>query len=99
MAVETKKWDIVDHLDSDEKIALFLEAVFEDGDPAVIAAAIGDVARARGMSQIAKDAGLSRENLYRALSEGGNPEFATVLKVIRAIGYDLTVVPHGAAAR
>ncbi len=99
MAVETKKWDIVDHLDSDEKIALFLEAVFEDGDPAVIAAAIGDVARARGMSQIAKDAGLSRENLYRALSEGGNPEFATVLKVIRAIGYDLTVVPHSAAAR
>ncbi len=51
------------------------------------------------MSQIAKDAGLSRENLYRALSEGGNPEFATIMKVIRAIGYDLTVVPHNSAAR
>ncbi len=99
MTVETKKWDIVEHLDTDERIALFLEAVFEDGDPAVIAAAIGDVARARGMSQIAKEAGLSRENLYRALSEGGNPEFATILKVIRAIGYDLTVVPHSSAAR
>jgi probable addiction module antidote protein len=99
MAVETKKWDIVEHLDSDERIALFLEAVFEDGDPAVIAAAIGDVARARGMSQVAKDAGLSRENLYRALSEGGNPEFATIVKVVRAIGYDLTIVPHDAAAR
>ncbi|MDR6815141.1 putative addiction module antidote protein [Neorhizobium sp. 2083] len=99
MTVETKKWDIVEHLDTDERIALFLEAVFEDGDPAVIAAAIGDVARARGMSQIAKEAGLSRENLYRALSEGGNPEFATIFKVIRAIGYDLTVVPHGSAAR
>jgi probable addiction module antidote protein len=99
MAVETKKWDIVEHLNSDERIALFLEAVFEDGDPAVIAAAIGDVARARGMSQVAKDAGLSRENLYRALSEGGNPEFATIVKVVRAIGYDLTVVPHDAAAR
>ncbi|CDZ66880.1 addiction module antidote protein [Neorhizobium galegae] len=99
MTVETKKWDITEHLDTDERIALFLEAVFEDGDPAVIAAAIGDVARARGMSQIAKDAGLSRENLYRALSEGGNPEFATILKVIRAIGYDLTIVPHGSAAR
>lgn len=97
MTIETNKWDIVDHLDSDEKIALFLEAVFEDGDPAVIAGAIGEVARARGMSQVAKDAGLSRENLYRALSEGGNPEFATILKVIRAIGYDLTVVPHTAA--
>ena len=99
MTVETRKWDIVEHLDSDEKIALFLEAVFEDGDPAVIAAAIGDVARARGMSQVAKDAGLSRENLYRSLSEGGNPELATILKVIRAIGYDMTVVPHGSPAR
>lgn len=96
MTIETNKWDIVNHLDSDEKIALFLEAVFEDGDPAMIAGAIGEVARARGMSQVAKDAGLSRENLYRALSEGGNPEFATILKVIRAIGYDLTVVPHSA---
>jgi probable addiction module antidote protein len=96
MTTETKKWDVVEHLDSDDKVALFLEAVFEEGDPALIAAAVGDVARARGMSQVAKDAGLSRENLYRALSEGGNPEFATVLKVIRAIGYDLTVVPHAA---
>ncbi|WP_145634882.1 addiction module antidote protein [Neorhizobium alkalisoli] len=87
-----KKWDIAEHLDSDERIALFLEAVFEDGDPATIAAAIGDVARARGMSQVAKDSGLSRENLYRALSEDGNPEFATIVKVIRAIGYDLTIV-------
>lgn len=97
MTTETKRWDIADHLDSDEKIALFLEAVFEDGDPALIAAAIGEVARARGMSQVAKDAGLSRENLYRALSEGGNPEFGTILKVMRAIGYDLTIVPRDAA--
>jgi probable addiction module antidote protein len=96
MTIETKKWDIAEHLDSDEKIALFLEAVFEEGDPALISAAIGEVARARGMSQVAKEAGLSRENLYRALSEGGNPEFATILKVMRAIGYDLTIVPHAA---
>ncbi len=92
--IETRRWDIAEHLDSDERIALFLEVVFEDGDPATIAAAIGDVARARGMSKVARDAGLSRENLYRALGDGGNPEFATILKVIRAIGYDLTVVPH-----
>ncbi|WJH39502.1 putative addiction module antidote protein [Aliirhizobium terrae] len=96
MTIETKKWDIVEHLDSDEKIALFLEAVFEEGDPGLIAAAIGEVARARGMSHVAKEAGLSRENLYRALSDGGNPEFATILKVMRAIGYDLTIVPHAA---
>lgn len=98
MSAETKKWDIADHLDSDERIAFYLEAAFEDGDPALIAAAIGDVARARGMTQVAKEAGLSRENLYRALSEGGNPEFATILKVIRAIGYDLTIVPCEPAA-
>lgn len=98
MSAETKKWDIADHLDSDERMALYLEAAFEDGDPALIAAAIGDVARARGMTQVAKETGLSRENLYRALSEGGNPEFATILKVIRAIGYDLTIAPHAPAA-
>lgn len=92
----TKKWDVVEHLDSDEKIALFLEAAFEDGEPALIAAAVGEIARARGMSRVAKEAGLSRENLYRSLSEGGNPEFATIIKVIRAIGYDLTIVPHAA---
>jgi probable addiction module antidote protein len=96
MTIETRKWDLAEHLDTDEKIALFLEAVFEEGDPALIAAAIGEVARSRGMSQVAREAGLSRENLYRALSEGGNPEFATILKVIRAIGYDLTIVPHAA---
>jgi len=94
MSVTTKKWELSEHLDTDEKTALFLEAVFEEGDPATIAAAIGDVARLRGMSHIAKDTGLSRENLYRALSTDGNPEFGTILKVIKAIGFDLTVTPH-----
>ncbi len=78
-------------------MALFLEAVFEEGDPATIAAAIGEVARARGMSQIAKDAGLSRENLYRALSGDGNPEFSTVMTVIKAMGFDLKITPVKAA--
>lgn len=97
MAVKTTRWDVTQHLDTDEKMALFLEAVFEEGDPATIAAAIGEVARARGMSQIAKDAGLSRENLYRALSGDGNPEFGTVMKVIKAMGFDLKIAPHKAA--
>lgn len=97
MAIRTTRWDVTQHLDTDEKIALFLEAVFEEGDPATIAAAIGEVARARGMSQIAKDAGLSRENLYRALSGDGNPEFGTVMKVIKAMGFDLKIAPHKAA--
>jgi probable addiction module antidote protein len=91
---ETTKWDLAEHLDSEERITLFLEAVFEDGDPRVIAAAIGEIAKARGMSQVARQAGLSRESLYKALSENGNPEFATVLRVVKALGFDLTVSPH-----
>lgn len=86
-----KSWDLVDHLKTDEDIAHYLEAVFEDGDPALVAAALGDVARAKGMSQVARDAGLGRESLYKALSADGNPEFATVLKVIRALGLKLKV--------
>lgn len=88
---KTRPWDVVDHLDTDADIANYLEAAFEDGDPALIAAALGDVARAKGMSQIAADAGLGRESLYKALSSKGNPEFATVLKVIHALGLRLKV--------
>jgi probable addiction module antidote protein len=68
-----------------------LEAVFEDGDPGLVAAALGDVARAKGMSQIAQRAGLGRESLYKALSTDGNPEFATVLRVMRALGLKIKV--------
>ena len=69
-----------------------LEAAFEDGDPALIAAALGDIARAKGMSQIARETGLGRESLYKALSPDGNPEFSTVLKVVRALGLRLHAV-------
>jgi probable addiction module antidote protein len=88
---KTIPWDAVDHLKTDEDIANYLEAVFEDGDPALVAAALGDVARAKGMSQIAQAAGLGRESLYKTLSPEGNPEFATVLKVVRALGLKLKV--------
>lgn len=70
-------------------MALYLEACFEDGDPALVTAALGDIARARGMSQVARDAGLSRESLYKSLSGEGNSEFATVMKVIKALGIEL----------
>lgn len=93
MALETFPWDVTEHLDSEEAIAAYLDAVFEDGDPKLIAAAIGDVARARGMSEIAEKSGLSRESLYRALSSDGNPEMATVLKVMRALGMRVSVTP------
>jgi probable addiction module antidote protein len=89
--IKTRPWDAAEHLESEEDMALYLEAALEDGDgdPAVVAAALGDIARAKGMSDIARETGLGRESLYKALSPEGNPEFATVLKVIRALGLRL----------
>jgi probable addiction module antidote protein len=88
---KTIRWDSAQHLKTDKDIALYLEAVFEDGDPALISHALGVVARVKGMSHIAQAAGLGRESLYKALSQEGNPEFATVLKVMRALGLKLKV--------
>jgi probable addiction module antidote protein len=89
--LKTYPWDSAAYLKTGEDIANYLEAVFEDGDPALVAAALGDIARAKGMTKIAKAAGLGRESLYKALSRGGNPELATVLKVIRALGLKLKI--------
>ncbi len=84
--VETQPWDVVDHLTTEEDMIAYLDAAFEDGDAALIVAALGDIARAKGMTQVAREAGLGRESLYKALSPTGNPEFATVLKVLNALG-------------
>ena len=86
---QTRPWDATDYLETEEDIVAYLEAVFEDGDPRLVAAALGDVARAKGMTKVAREAGLGRESLYKALSADGNPEFATVLKVMRALGLRL----------
>ena len=94
---KTIPWDSAAQLKSDDDIANYLEAVFEDGAPALIAHALGVVARAKGMTQVAQAAGLGRESLYKALSPDGNPEFATVLKVVRALGLKLKVSAHDAA--
>ena len=91
--VKTRSWDAAEHLKTEADMAAYLEAALEDGDPALIAAALGDIARAKGMSQIARETGLGRESLYKALSPDGNPEFSTVLKVVRALGLRL----HAAA--
>ena len=85
----TRSWDATDYLETEEDIVAYLEAAFEDGDPRLVAAALGDVARAKGMTKVAREAGLGRESLYKALSADGNPEFATVLKVMRALGLRL----------
>lgn len=87
--LKTTKWDVVDYLKTDEDMAAYLEAAMGDGHPAVIATAIGNIARAKGMTQVARKAGIGRVSLYKALSPDGNPEFATVLKVVRALGLRL----------
>lgn len=89
--IKTQIWDPAEHLITDEDIAAYLEAALQEGDAALIAAALGDIARAKGMSQIARDAGLGRESLYKALSVNGNPEFATIMKVVSALGLRLHV--------
>ncbi len=90
-STKTQPWDPADHLKTKEDMAAYLEAALEDGDPALVAAALGDIARSQGMTQIAQDTG--RESLYKALSSEGNPEFATVLKVIQALGLRLRATP------
>ena len=87
----THPWDITRYLESDEDIAAYLDAALEEDDPALVAAALDDVARAKGMTPIACETGLGRESLYKALSSGGNPEFATVRKVVRSLGLRLHV--------
>ncbi len=83
---QTTPWDVVEHLETEEDMAAYLEAALEEGDPALVAAALGDIARAKGMAQIARETGLGRESRNKALSPDFNPEFATVLKVVRALG-------------
>ena len=96
MPKKTLPWDPAEHLQTDEDMAAYLEAALEEGDPSLVAAALGDIARAKGMTQIARDAGLGRESLYKALSPTGNPELATILKVIAALGLQLHASPAAA---
>jgi probable addiction module antidote protein len=86
---KTRPWDAAEHLETEQDMAAYLEAALEEGDASVVAAALGDIARAKGMTWIAKETGLGRESLYKALSPEGNPEFATVLKVVRSLGLRL----------
>lgn len=93
MPLETLAWDTAQHLDSPQAIAAYLEAVLEENDPALLTHALGQIARARGMTQVAKEAGLSREVLYKAFVSGGNPTLDTLSRTLKALGLKLTVVP------
>lgn len=90
-AIKTIPWDSAAHLKTAADVADYLEAVFEVGDPALVVHALGIIARSKGMAKIAKATGLGRESLYKALSADGNPQLATVLKVMRALGLKLKV--------
>ncbi|HES77070.1 MAG TPA: putative addiction module antidote protein [bacterium] len=94
--IKLRNWDVVEHLKTEEDMALYFEAAMQEAgdDAAFIAKVLGDIARAKGMTQLAKDTGLGRESLYKALSGDGNPSFATVLKVVHALGLRL----HGGAS-
>ena len=93
---KTKPYDAAEYLENEEDMAAYLQAAFEDGDPKLVVHALGNIARARGMSQIARQTGLRRESLYKALSPEGNPEFATILKVVQALGIKLNAEPSHA---
>ena len=92
--METTKFDIADYLDSKEMIAEYLNAVLEEGNDSQIIVAIGNIAKAIGMTKIAEETGLSRPSLYKALSEGAKPQFGTIMKVLKAVGGQLQINPQ-----
>ena len=91
--MEVSKFDIADYLDSNEMIAEYLNIVLEEGDDAQVIVAIGNIAKAIGMTKIAEETGMSRPSLYKALSDGAKPQFSTIMKVLRAVGGQIRVNP------
>ena len=90
MALKTKRFDASEYIDDDESVAAYLSSILEENNPGLLAAALGDVARARGMSEIARASGLSREALYKALRADADPSFDTISRVLTALGVKLT---------
>ncbi len=96
---QTRPWDPAEHLETEEDMVAYLNVALEDGDLSLIVAALGDIARARRMALVAQESGLGRESLYKSLSPNGNPEFATVLKVVRSLGLRLHVTAASVRSR
>ncbi len=93
MAETFTRWDVTEHLQTKEDVCLYLEAAVDEdpGDGSLVRAALNDIARARNMTHLAREAGMTREGLYKALSENGNPSFTTVLRITRALGMKLRI--------
>jgi probable addiction module antidote protein len=96
--LKTTRFDAADYLDTEERQVAYIAAALESGEPDLVRDALGLVARARGMSAIAKKAGLNRESLYKALGEAGNPEFGTIMRIVQALGLTLSARPAGSRA-
>ena len=97
MGMKTRKWDASEYLDNPEMVCEYLKATLEEGDTDLLMVAIGNVAKARGMTDIAKKTDLNRQNLYKPLSGSGSPKFDTIAKVLRAFGLKITIVPEDEA--
>jgi len=93
MSIKTSKWDASEYLSTAEDVVEYLNAAIEDNDPLLLQAALGDVAKAQGMTQIAHDAGVGRESLYKSLRSSGAPSFKTILKVVQALGVRIVFEP------
>jgi probable addiction module antidote protein len=89
--LKTTKWDMAEHINTREDVFGVIEAAFEENDTALLLAVLGDIARSKGMAQIAKDVNLARESLYRSLSPEGNPSFSTIAKVLDKLGFQLSI--------
>ena len=99
MGIKLKKWDVAEHMDNEEYISEYLKTAFESGDISEITRALSDVARARNMTDLAVKMGISRQGLYKTLSENGNPEFATIQKLITALGLQMSIVAPNRAIK
>lgn len=93
MSLKTSAWDASEYLETEEDISAYLTAIMEEGDTALLQEALGDVAKARGMSEVARSANVGRESLYKSLSSEGNPSFKTITKVLSALGVRMTFEP------
>ncbi len=98
MAMTIRRWDASDYLETTEDMLAYLDEAARSGDPALLRAALGDIAKAKGMAEIARAAGVGRESLYKSLSSTGNPSFQTIVKVIDALGGQISVTPKTPAA-
>ena len=99
MTLKTTRWDAAESLETKDDVVAYLNAALEDGDPELLKLVLGDIARSKGMTEIAKAAGLARSNLYKALSPDGNPEFSTVAHVLKALGLRLSVARERVSQR